>query len=113
MIAWQARLAKQTFQSKGMTIVICSTLAIQIPHAQKQKNHSETEWLMVVGVDGFRTALAVEPIPYKKAQTKGRAINHYPIGSTADATGEQGGKSHIQTRCLRVDDVEHCESNLL
>ena len=34
--------------------------------AQKQKNHSETEWLMVVGVDGFRTALAVEPIPYKK-----------------------------------------------
>ena len=27
---------------------------------------------------------AVEPIPNKKAQTEGRAINHYLIGSTSD-----------------------------
>ena len=33
--------------------------------------------------------------------------------STADATGEQGGNSHMQTRCLRVDHVEQRQRRLV
>ncbi|MBR5595228.1 MAG: hypothetical protein IKW47_02915 [Alistipes sp.] len=45
---------------------------------QKKDNLS----IILLGGAWTRTALAVEPIPYKTAQTVGRAINHYHIGST-------------------------------
>ena len=49
-------------------------------------NHTNTKKdnlsIILLGGAWTRTALAVEPIPYKTAQTVGRAINHYHIGST-------------------------------
>ena len=57
------------------------TLPQHRPARNKKKRPSdESRWSWATWI---RTALAVEPIPLKKsADLKGRAINHYHIGST-------------------------------
>ena len=94
MIAGQARLTKQIFKSNIAT----QSLALHRKPKPQTKLPAQQR---------IRTALAVEPIPYKKAQGKGRAINHHNIGSTAL---QQVSIAAAYTTLLRLDcttDVEH------